>query len=374
MSYKKLAFYLLDSISFKSFARLPLDWCPKKSTLQATISRIGAKTWERISQYMLREAKEEKVEDGGMARIDSTVTEAPIHEPSDSSLLWDSVRVMVRLLVQAMGLPGAPFIAWCNHSLVAKRRARQIMYTRGQDKKAKLYKELVKVCRDTLHYLQRAQMELTIKGMCGMEWEGWLAQVNHYVPLINRIIDQTERRVFAGEKVPASDKVFSLFEEHTDIIIKGNRDIQYGHKLNLNVGKSGLILDAVIETGNPTDTQRFIPMLERHIELYGKAPRQLAADGGYASEDNLEQAKKKGVDDVAFHKKRGLSIEKMVKSPWVYRKLRNFRAGVEAWISCLKRAYGLARCSWKGLKHFNAYVWSSVAAHNLALFCRLKST
>ena len=91
-----------------------------------------------------------------MVRIDSTVTEAPIHEPSDSSLLWDSVRVMVRLLVQVMGLPGAPFIAWRNHSLVAKRRARQIMYTRGQDKKAKLYKALVKVCRETLLYLQRA--------------------------------------------------------------------------------------------------------------------------------------------------------------------------------------------------------------------------
>jgi IS5 family transposase len=218
------------------------------------------------------------------------------------------------------------------------------------------------------------QLELTIKGVRGMEWEVWDAQVNHYVPLINRIIEQTERRVFAGEKVPASEKVFSLFEEHNDIIIKGNRDIQYGHKLNLNVGKSGLILDAVIETGNPTDTQRFIPMLERHIELYGRVARQLAADGGYTSEANLEQAKKKGVEDVAFHKKCGLSIEKMVKSQWVYRKLRNFRAGIEAWISCLKPAYGLGRCTWKGLNHFKAYVWSSVVAHNLALFCPLKST
>jgi IS5 family transposase len=134
-----------------------------------------------------------------------------------------------------------------------------------------------------------------------------------------------------------------------------------------------LILDLVIEAGNPADRERLLPMLKRHIALYGKAPRQAAADGGYASRDNLAQAKACGVRDMAFHKKSGLRIEDMVKSRWVYRKLRNFRAGIEADISCLKRAYGLARCTWRGLDHFKAYVWSSVVAYNLALFARLKS-
>ena len=113
-------------------------------------------------------------------------------------------------------------------------------------------------------------------------------------------------------------------------------------------------------------------MLNRHIEHYGRPPRQSAADGGYASTDNLHTAKELGVTDVVFHKKRGLKVEDMAKSAWVYRKLRNFRAGIEAGISCMKRAYGLARCTWKGLAHFNAYIWSSVVAHNLALFARLK--
>ena len=77
---------------------------------------------------------------------------------------------------------------------------------------------------------------------------------------------------------------------------------------------------------------------------------------------------------MAFHKKCGLRIEEMVRSNWVYRKLRNFRAGIEADISCLKRAYGLARCTWRGLRHFKAYVWSSAVAYNLALFARLRPT
>ncbi len=87
-------------------------------------------------------------------------------------------------------------------------------------------------------------------------------------------------------------------------------------------------MDVVVEAGNPADSERFIPMLERHAECYGRAPRQAAVDGGYASRENLEAAKALGVEDVAFHKKCGLTVEEMVKSHWVYRRLCNFRAGL----------------------------------------------
>jgi transposase, IS5 family len=94
--------------------------------------------------------------------------------------------------------------------------------------------------------------------------------------------------------------------------------------------------------------------------------------GGSPAVIILGKAKTLGVRDVAFHKKAGLRIKDMVKSNWVYRKLRNFRAGIESDISCLKRAYGLARCIARGLDHLRAYVWSSVVAYNLALFAHLK--
>ena len=175
-----------------------------------------------------------------------------------------------------------------------------------------------------------------------------------------------------GEKVPAADKLVSLFEPHSDIIVKSRRQVSYGHKLNLASGASGLILDIVVEQGNPADAERFVPMVDRQIAIYGRPPRQLAADGGFASTGNLAAAKNKGVEDVAFHKKCGLAITDMVKSRWVYRRLRNFRAGIEASISCLKRAYGLGRCTWKGLEHFKSYVWAAVVAHNLAVLARLK--
>ena len=229
-----------------------------------------------------------------------------------------------------------------------------------------------KATSNTLGYRGQAGLALRAAFAGGPTAAPWNAEVEHYKPLIKQVIDQAQRRVFQGEKVPVSDKIFSIFETHSDMIIKGSRDIQYGHKLNRRSGKSGLSRDVVIESGNPADTDRLLPMLHRHIEHYAAAPRQLAVDGGYASKANLDAAKALGVEDVAFHKKRGLSIEAMVKSQWVYRQLRNFRAGIEAGISCLKRAYGLARCTWKGLAHFKSFVWSSVVAHNLAMLARLK--
>ncbi len=378
LSYQELAFHLEDSASFRAFARLPWSWSPQKSVLHKTISAIRAETWERVNRALLASARELKLERGRVVRLDSTVTAALVHEPSDSSLLWDAVRVMVRLLQEAAALAGGAGLSWRDHRRAAKKRARAIQFTRGRPRRVQLYRELIQTTRATLAYLHQAAAQLVpmtgLAANVAVNWavELWQAKLRHYQPLIERIIAQTERRVLAGESVPAGDKLVSLFEPHADIIVKGSRDVHYGHKLNLTSGQSGLILDLVIEAGNPADSERLLPMLERHIAHHGEAPRQLAADGGYASRDNLSQAKARGVRDLAFHKKRGLRIEDMVRSRWLYRKLRNFRAGIEADISCLKRAYGLARCTWRGLGHFRAYVWSSVVAYNLALFARLK--
>ena len=372
LSYQELAFHLEDSASFRAFASLPLSWSPRKSVLQKTISAVRPETWEQINQALLSGARQAKLEDGAVVRLDSTVTSALMHEPSDSSLLWDAVRIMVRLLKRAEELVGGDGSSWHDHCRAAKKRARKIQFTRGRPDRVQLYRELIAITRATLDYLKQATDQLALASNPCVEL--WQLQVRHYRPLIEGIIKQSERRVLAGELVPAGEKLVSLFEPHADIIVKGSRGTEYGHKLNLTTGRSGMILDLVIEAGNPADSDRLLPMLERHIAFYGRTPRQAAADGGFATRHNLATAKAWGVSDMAFHKKAGLSIKDMARSQWIYRKLRNFRAGIEAGISCLKRAYGLARCTWRGLDHFKAYVWSSVVAYNLVLFARLKPT
>ena len=125
-----------------------------------------------------------------------------------------------------------------------------------------------------------------------------------------------------------------------------------------------MFTDCVVLDGNPADATLAVEMVERHREVFGQPPRQVAFDGGFTSRANLTEIKGHGVEDVSFSKGRGLAISEMAKSTWVYRRLRNFRAGIEGGISFLKRAFGLRRCTWSGLASFKSYVWSSVIAAN----------
>jgi IS5 family transposase len=159
LSYEELAFHLEDSASFRAFARLPLSFTPKKSVLQRTISAIRAETWEAINRVLLASARQEKVETGKVVRLDSTVAAALMHEPSDSSLLWDAVRVMVRLLKGADALISGRLV-WRNHRRAAKKRARAIEYARDRLKRVPHYRELIKLTRATLAYADQAASQL----------------------------------------------------------------------------------------------------------------------------------------------------------------------------------------------------------------------
>src|SRR6266566_8952368 len=156
LSYDELAFHLEDSASFRAFARVPLAWSPKRSVLHQTISAIRPETWEAVNRAVLASAKQDRLESGATVRIDSTVSAALMYEPSDSALLWDAVRVMTRLLRQASVVPGAPSILWRDRRRMAKKRTRAIDYSRGQDKKRQLDRELIADAQATRAELQVA--------------------------------------------------------------------------------------------------------------------------------------------------------------------------------------------------------------------------
>jgi IS5 family transposase len=242
--------------------------------------------------------------------------ETNIHLPTDSTLLQDGIRIITRWLGEGQELSPRPGYTFADHNRRAKK-------------------------------LEEA------------------------VGILTQVIGQTERRVLHGETVPAGEKVVSFFEGHTDIIVKGSRETQYGHKVFLTGGRTGLILDCVMERGNPNDTVLFPLLLERQERLYDRPPRQVTADGGFASQENLREAKSRGVKDVAFAKRKG-SVLEMVKSNWVYRQLKSFRAGIAANISRLKRSFGFSRCDWTGWLGFKQYVWSALVSYNLLVLAKLK--
>lgn len=368
-TYEMLSFHLADSQTYRAFCGLgPFDGNPSKSTLQRNIKSITEGTWEQINRSLLQYARELRVENGRKVRTDATPVESNIHPPSDSALLWDAVRVLTRLMFRAhenFGIRRFP-----NRKRRAKRRAIEVQTTKPNQKRkrVKAYRDLLNVSRETMGYAREAVAQL---GKCADIMAPVLvAEIAHYLELAERVVDQTERRVLHGEEVPAEEKIFSIFEEHTDIVIKDRRDIHYGHKLTVTGGDSGLILDWVIEDGNPADSTLAVRMIERQKDIFGRVPRQAAFDGGFASKENLREIKDLGVKDVSFSKKRGLAVLDMVKSHWVYRRLRNFRAGIESWISFLKRSFGLERADWRGREGFARYVGASIVAANLVTLAR----
>jgi transposase, IS5 family len=366
-SYEELHFHLMDSATFRTFCRIGMmEEVPGRSTVAENVKKVRAETLEQVNRLLLGVAKKKGVERGRKVRIDATVVETDIHAPTDSSLLYDGVRVLARLLGEAKTRCG--FSAWSDHTRRAKRRMLSVQNARTQEKRQEAYRDLLKVARRTAGYGEAAQEALGRgTGVAAAKLKG---EVEEVVLWLWMVIDQTERRVLRGEQVPAEEKIVSLFEPHTDIIVKDRRETHYGHKVTLAGGASGLILDVVIERGNPADSTRALPMLERQEQIYGRPPRQASFDGGYASKQNLVEAKALGVRDVCFAKKRGLAVPEMVRSSWVYRRLRDFRAGIEGMISYLKRAFGLDRCTWKGELSFGSYVWASVVSANFLTLAR----
>lgn len=375
-NYEELAFHLGDSQVFRAFVRLQVNQFPARSALQENIASITEGTWEEIHRAFLGYAEEEGIENGRRVRIDTTAVATDIHAPTDSTLLRDGVRILTRWLLEGKALTPRPVYRVHDHRRVVKKRVLTIQNARSDEVRVRAYRALLRYVALVRGYTIEAigvlgawECERTIDTL---EARALAARMERALGILDRVIDQTERRVLRGEKVPASEKVVSFFEEHTDIIVKDRRQTHYGHKVCLAGGASNLVLDVTIERGNPADSELFEPMVTRHIAHYARAPRQLSADGGFASKENLRFAKEQGVVDVCFAKRRGLQVADMVRSPWVYRTLKRFRAGIESSISALKRGFGMDRCPWSGWAGFQRYIWSIVVSHNLFTLARIR--
>lgn len=372
--YRLLYERIEDSRRLRKFCRYEWQAVHKFQTLQDNVKKLSPETLEAMNRVIVMHAVGEKIEKGGDARVDTTVVESNIHHPTDSTLIYDAVRVITRLLQRARGEFPEAGICFHDRTRVVKKRMKAVIDARSREERKRLYRDLVKYGEEVLGYAKDGAKALqSVSGTLDSEM---LAKVvaedlMKYAHLLERILDQTRRRVFDGEDVPSQEKVVSIFEEHTDIIVKKRRETEFGHKVCFNVGKSGMVLDCMIERGNPADTTLYPKTLDRHVDLFGGPPHSFAADGGFASSGNATYAREIGVSNVFFNKRTGRILGDLIPSRWVEKKLRKFRAGIEGVISALKRGVGLGRCVWRGWKSFKSYVWASILAHNLKMMARV---
>ena len=371
MSYEQLSFHLSDSMTYRAFARLPCNLSPSRSCLQSTIRSIKPETLERIHIMLSANWLEKGDISLEKLRADSTVVKSHIAPPSDSQLLNDGVRVLSRHLAKSHSETGIK-IRFTDKRKASKSLAFSIFNVK-KSLKVVLYPDLLKLVRVVLKQTDRALSQVRVKGYISQKAQNWIDKVEHFKALTLKVVDQTQRRVINKEDVPSADKIVSLFEDHTDIIVKGFRDTQYGHKINLSSEKNGFITYLSIEDGNPADKVLFLPVLHAHQENYHCLPESIVCDGGYASKKNVSDGREMGVKRVVFHKRVGISYHSMGVKIKTFKKLRNFRAGVEGNISELKRAFGAGKAQWKGLDGFSAFVWSSVIGYNLVRMARQQS-
>ena len=371
VSYSTLAFHLCDSPTYRTFARLQEDQMPSRSGLQSTIRRILPQTLEKSNQLAMSSWVDEKILSVKSLRIDSTVVKSNILTPSDSQLLDDGVRVLSRLMFQSKKRTGVK-IRFVDQRKASKSLAFRIFNAKKAGKDA-LYPNLLRCVTVVLNQLNKAidkvRMEANNKDIA----QAWIEEVEHYRTLLLQVVDQTQRRVFNDEKVPSFEKIVSLFEPHTDIIVKDTRDVLYGHKVNLATQEDGFITYCNVEEGNPCDSILFLPVLDACHAHYQRYPTSSVADGCYASKANAESAKQRGVSHRVFNKPAGLTLLDMGVKKKTFKLLRNFRAGVEGNISEFKRAFGASKATWKGHEGFKAYVWSSVLSYNLIRMVRFSS-
>lgn len=186
--------------------------------------------------------------------------------------------------------------------------------------------------------------------------------------LLERVVEQTERRVLSGQSVAAGEKLVSLFEEHTAIIARGKvgKKTEFGRKVWLSEVEGGIISGYRILEGNPADEKQFLPTLEDHLRLFGGPPGLVAADRGVYSSANEQSARDMGVRRVALAKKGAKDAERQryERQGW-FRRARRFRAGVEGRISVMKRRGHLGRCRDKGEEGFGRWIGWGVLTSNL---------
>jgi IS5 family transposase len=284
-------------------------------------------------------------------------------------LLWDTYRVVAREL--SYGRELAPhLVPWRFHSKKikklhlfvtryagskSKRRLRQVRQTMR-----KLIVRVEQVLEKAEQFIAGAQRSTCPKVLSIGE------RLAAYLATMRQAVSVARRREFDGEKVPNGDKVFSIFEPHTELIKRGRRGhpVEFGHKVLLTQTEEKFITDYVVLEENCPDDELLSLVIERHEESFGSRPQSVAADKGFCPDEDAYEELEEEIDYLGVPRRTRDFGDKLMGA-W-----QQWRAGIEGTISCLKRVFRLARCCFRGIKNFASAIGSAVFCHNLTIVAK----
>jgi IS5 family transposase len=384
-SFRQLERELRGSLVYRKFTRFDDDDTPDYTTFNKLFKLLGREATRAVHERVVQQAREEEVAPGRRLRVDTTVVESNVHYPTDSSLLGDGIRVLTRHLSRIATECDAGAVKVVDHGRAVKYRLLEISRaakSRAQSGKDKLkgsYEKLVglagQVVRQAVAVTERlagtASEKLRVTGNA-LKVEAQRMALEHFVPLVQRVVRQTKARVFDGN-THFTDKLLSLFEPYTAVICKGkaHKPSEFGQLVRIDEVENGIVSNYDVQRGNPADTEAWMPAIFQHEAQFGSAPRMATADRGFFSAKNEKAALSAGVANVALPATGRLSDKraKLQKQRGFRRRLR-WRAGIESRISTLKHKFDMLRAWYKGAEGFERHVGWSVITNNLVSIAR----
>ena len=384
LKYRQAVVRIDDSEFLREFVGIKNGKMLDFTTLCRMFKAIRPKTWKKINDLLTTYALEEEKISGEELRRDTTVYEASIHYPMDSSLLWDSYRVLARFIEKVREV--APDLVGDQRLRIKDVKKIYFQISRQVSKKADAEKELKSAYRELIEHLAKILMwseevcDSIRRTRTDYTWDvdvyllDLVEEYEPYVTLGIQVMNQASRRVLEGVQVPNEEKIFSIFEPHVELIKrgKGGKDIEFGHVVNLQQVREKFITGYEVFGYKPVEYEWVDSTLARHEAVFGEYPQVYADDkGAYESMEKLSELEEK-IPVVAICKKgkRNAEEEEREHSP-AFKLAQKFRAGIEGSLSFLKRVLGLGKCFYRSFQTFKASVGSIVFVHNLLILTRL---
>lgn len=374
--YRELRERIADGCTLRLFTGFRCRPVPKHNAFHRAFVRLTPAALRAVNDLVVKAAVDLGLEDGTKLRVDTTVVQTDIHYPTDSTLLWDLVRVLCRLMGRLGKLLGRRIKGFRNRTRAARRRMQALQRmsaTQRRGQQTAKYRELIGIAKEVVACARSALQDrrtARVKDViCELAIAGLRQEIGHYCGLADRVIDQARRRAIDGEQVPNNEKIFSIFEPHTDLIKRGKvrTPVEFGHKVLVAESARGLITQYQVLEGNPPDEQHVGRSLQRHKQSFGRVPELYAADRGFFSEQNLTLCEHRGVKLACIPQSGGKRApEREAREKALdFKQGQRFRAGVEGRISVLFRGRGMKRCLAQGIKRFELLVGAAVLANNL---------
>jgi transposase, IS5 family len=378
-SYQVLEREVRANLVYRDFTRVGGGKTPDAKTMGRWGLAVGPETIKQIHDRMVQIAQQQGVMQGRRMRVDTTVVETNIHHPTDSTLLGDGVRVLIRTMNQITKIVGVVGTKLRDRSRSVKLRLLEIARTaraKGPLNQGKLkegYRKLLNSTSPVVGQAKRFCTEIAdgvkrAKGVLKqLALEGLRQELEAMLPLVRQVMRQTRERIFRGN-TRAEGKLLSVFEPATEIIRKGKagKPNEFGKMVKLQEAENQIVIDYDVYDQRPSDSDLLVPAIEIHQAKLGRTPRLVAADAAFYSAKNEAAAKARGVKRVCIPNRNTKSAERKreQRKRW-FRNGQKWRTGCEGRISVAKRRHGLDRCRYKGTAGMQRWVGLGVVADNL---------